>query len=103
MNLPEVLVLAVGIMSLRLAGMFVLGETARGGRVERLLRLVPVAVIAGVVTLQTIGKGQTLVVDARLWGALAAGLAVWRRAPLIVVLVVAAATTALVRATGLAA
>ncbi len=103
MTLTSVLVLAVGIFGLRLAGMFVLGETARGGAVERLLRLVPVAVIAAVVTLQTVAKGQDLVVDARLWGAAVAALAVWRRAPLIVVLVAAAATTAIVRATGLAA
>ena len=43
-------------------------------------------------------SGDELVLDARLAGVLAGGYAAWRKAPFIVVLVVAAAVTAGVRA-----
>lgn len=102
MTVPVVLALAVGIFGLRLTGMFGLSRWLRRPAVESALRLVPVSVMAGVVALQVLTKGRDLGVDARAWGALAAALAVWRRLPLVVVLVLAAATTALVRATGLA-
>ncbi len=98
MTWQAVLWSAIGIVALRQLGMFVLRGTARGGLAEKLLRLVPVSVVAAVVALNTLTTGGSLVVDARAAGAAAAVVAVWRRANLVVVLVVAAATTALVRA-----
>ena len=53
--------------------------------------------LAAIVAVQTFAVGQSLVLDARAAGIAVAGLALWRRAPLLVVLVLAAATTALVR------
>ncbi|HEV3497212.1 MAG TPA: AzlD domain-containing protein, partial [Actinomycetes bacterium] len=45
-------------------------------------------------------EGQRLVVDARLAGVAAAGVALWLRAPVLAVLAVAVATTALLRLLG---
>lgn len=98
MTLQAVLLAAVGIVTLRQLGMFVLRGTAQGGAAEKLLRLVPVSVVAAVVALNTLTTKGNLVIDARAAGAAAAAIAVWRRANLVVVLVVAAVTTALVRA-----
>jgi hypothetical protein len=44
-----------------------------------------------------VGDGQAVVLDARLVGLVVAGLALWRRAPFVVVIVLASAATALVR------
>jgi hypothetical protein len=46
---------------------------------------------------ETFGKGRSLVLDARVLGAAFAAAAVWRRAPMIVVVLGAAAVTALAR------
>ena len=93
-------VLAAGILSMRLAGMFVLSRGLRNQVVERLARLVPVTVIASVVALQTFTRGRDLVLDARVLGVATALVLAWRRAPLLVVIVASAAVTALVRQLG---
>jgi branched-subunit amino acid transport protein len=55
------------------------------------------AVLAALVVTQAVGGDRELVVDARLAGLGAGALAVVLRAPLLVIVVVAAATAALVR------
>jgi hypothetical protein len=56
------------------------------------------AMLAALVVTQAVGGDRELVVDgARLAGIAAAGLAVWLRAPLVAVMVVAAAVAALIR------
>ena len=47
--------------------------------------------------MQTVGGDETLVLDARLWGVAAGGVAVWRRTPFVVVVILAMAVTAFVR------
>ena len=47
--------------------------------------------------MQTFSLGQSLVLDARAAGLAVAGIAVWRRWPFLVVVALAAVTTALVR------
>ena len=54
--------------------------------------LLPVALLAALIGVQTFGDGQSLVIDARLGGVLVAGFAVWRRWPFLVVVALAAAT-----------
>jgi hypothetical protein len=49
---------------------------------------------------QALASGQSISLDARLVGMAAAGIALWRRAPILVVIVVAAAATALTRLFG---
>jgi branched-subunit amino acid transport protein len=55
------------------------------------------AMLAALVVTQTFGGDQELVIDERLAGVAAGGVAIWLRAPLIVVMVVAALTAALIR------
>jgi branched-subunit amino acid transport protein len=92
-----VLVLAAGAYACKVAGFFVLGRRPLPAVVERCLLLIPAAVVSALVVKDTVTSGQSLVVDARLAGVVAATVAVWRRAPFVVVIVVAAAVTAGVR------
>ena len=62
--------------------------------------LIPAAVICAVIVQLSIAEGTSLVVDERLAGLGVAGLLVWRRAPFILIVVAAAATTAALRAVG---
>jgi hypothetical protein len=59
------------------------------------------ALLAALVITETFGNpGRSLVLDARAGGLVVAGIALWRRAPLYVVVLAAAAATALLRAIG---
>jgi hypothetical protein len=60
--------------------------------------LIPAALIAAIIVKDTFSVGQHLQVDARVLGVGAAVVAAWRRAPVVVVIVVGAAVTALARA-----
>ena len=60
--------------------------------------LLPVALLSALAAVQTFAVGTRLVVDARLAGVAAAVLALLFRAPFLVVVFVAAATAAAVRA-----
>ena len=71
--------------------------------IRRITGLLPVALLSALVAVQTFADGQTLVIDARLAGVLAAVVARVLRAPFLVVVLVAAITAALLRSTGLAA
>ena len=53
--------------------------------------------LAALVVTQTVGGDRELVLDARLVGVAAGGVAVWLRAPLLAVMVVAATAAALGR------
>ena len=53
--------------------------------------------LAALVVTQTVGGDRELVLDERLAGVVVGGVAVWLRAPLLVVMVLAAATAALIR------
>jgi len=70
--------------------------------IRRITGLLPVALLAALVAVQTFAVGQTLVIDARLAGVIVAVIALLLRAPFLVVVLVAAITAALLRAAGLA-
>lgn len=93
-----VLALAGGAYAFKVLGFIVFGGRTLPPVVERCLALIPVALIAALVVKDTFSVGQHLQVDARAAGVGCAVLAAWRRAPLIVVIVVGAAVTAAVRA-----
>ena len=91
-------VLAAGVWAQRLAGMFIGGRLlGRHPSLGRLATLIPAAVIMAVIVQLTLATGKTLTIDARAAGMAVAALLVWRRAPFAVVVVAAAAVTALVR------
>jgi branched-subunit amino acid transport protein len=79
------------------------GPVALGGRdlphwAQRLIVLLPAALLSVLVVVQTFAHGKALVLDARAAGLAAALVAVALRANLLIVLVVAAGTAAGVRA-----
>jgi branched-subunit amino acid transport protein len=92
-----VAVLAFVAIGLRAAGPLVIGTRRLPAPARRALPLLAPAVFAALVATGALARGEHLHPDARLAGLAAAAVAVWRRAPVIVVLVVAAGTAALVR------
>jgi hypothetical protein len=100
---PLVLTASVGCYLLKLAGHAVPPSVLGRPRVRRIAALLPVALLAALVAVQTFGSGQALVVDARLTGVAAAAIALVLRAPFLVVVVVAGVVAAGLRYTGLAA
>lgn len=95
-----VVLLALGAYGFKVLGLVVLGGRQLPAPLDRCLALIPAALIAALVVKDTLSVGQELVIDARLAGVAAAVVAAWRRAPLIVVIVVGATVTAVVRALG---
>jgi branched-subunit amino acid transport protein len=94
-----IVVAAVGAatMAIKAAGPVLLGGRPLPDRVLAVVKLLAPAVLAALVVTQTVTAGEELVLDARLAGVAAALVALILRAPLLVVVAVAAATTALVR------
>ena len=101
MSWAAVLALCGAAYGLKLVGAIAAGRveggTAAGGRLDVLV----VPVIAGLIAVQTLGDGRALVLDARLPALLVAAVLVWRRAPVLLVVLAAGATAALLRAAGL--
>lgn len=90
--------LAIGVWSQRLVGMFAGGALLdRVPLFARLASLIPAAVVGAVIIQLTIADGRALTLDARSVGVAVAGVLVWRRAPVIVVVTAAAVVTALIR------
>ncbi|MBM3684321.1 MAG: AzlD domain-containing protein [Actinobacteria bacterium] len=100
MTWAGLLIVTVGNALNRLAGLYVLGRLGANERWIRPLALLPLSIVAAVVAMQTFAVRQDLVVDARSLGVAVAGLLAWRRVPLVVVVVAAAAVTALARRLG---
>jgi branched-subunit amino acid transport protein len=92
-----ILLLAAGAYLGKAAGLL-LGPRLAIARIERWLVLLPVAVLSALVVVQTFDGGRALVIDARLGGVAVGAIAAWRRVPFAGVVVVAAMTTALIRA-----
>ena len=93
-----IVLVGAGTIAIKSAGPLLLGGRVLPRRLTGVVELLAPAVLGALVAVQTFGAGQALAVDARLIGVAAAGIALWRRAPLLVVVIVAAASTALARA-----
>ena len=93
-----ILLLAAGAYSFKVLGLVIIGDRPLPAVLERCLNLIPAALIAALIVKDTFSVGQHLQIDARAAGVGAAVVAAWRRAPLIVVIVIGAAVTAAVRA-----
>lgn len=88
----------VGCYSLKVAGYLVPARVLDRPRVRRLVELLPVALLAALVVVQAVADGRRIDLDApRLAGFAVGAVAVWRRAPFLVVVVAAAVTAALLR------
>ncbi|MBS1862137.1 MAG: AzlD domain-containing protein [Actinobacteria bacterium] len=82
------------------AGTVLLGDRELPSRLVAVFACLPVPLLASLVVVETVTSGRHLVLDARLAGLAAALVAVALRARLVVVIALAAATTAGVRALG---
>jgi hypothetical protein len=98
MSWTLIFVLAAGVSLQRLFGMFAGGALlARVPVFARLATLIPAAVVAAVIVQLTFASGRSLQVDPRLAGMAIAGVLVWKKAPIVVVILGAAVVTALLR------
>lgn len=85
-------------MLIKAIGPVLLGGRALPPRVAGLIGLLAPALLAALVAINTLGSGRALVIDERALGVVAAGIAVSRKAPILLVVVIAAAVTAGARA-----
>jgi Branched-chain amino acid transport protein (AzlD) len=92
-----VLVGSAGCYALKLAGLSMPRRLLGNPRVLRISAMVPIALLAALVALQTFTIGTRMVIDARVAGVAVALVAVLLRAPFLVVVVIAVVTTALLR------
>lgn len=117
MSWTTILALAAGAYLLKAAGLLIFGpamlgaggsadpqpdsdsgsQSARVGLPMRIGQLLPPALLAALVVSQTVVSGTDLVLDARIAGVVAGGVAVWRKAPFWAVLLIAAAVSAAIR------
>ncbi|MEX0816757.1 MAG: AzlD domain-containing protein [Gaiellales bacterium] len=93
-----VLVVGLATMALKAVGPLVLGGRALPARFTGVVALLAPALLSALVVTQTLGADEGLVLDERVAGVAAGAGALALRAPLLAVVVVAAAVTAGVRA-----
>jgi branched-subunit amino acid transport protein len=97
-----ILALAVGTYAFRLVGPALHGRVEIAPRVRDLLAAGAVVLLAALLATGALTEAGTFAGWARPAGVLMAGVLAWRRAPFVVVVLGAAATTALLRALGVA-
>ena len=100
MTWPAMLTLAAGTYLMRLAGLVLRGRLRLPARVERYVDLGATALLVALVTTAALLDGSAFAGWARPAGVAVGALAAWRRAPFVLVVVLAAGTTAGLRALG---
>jgi branched-subunit amino acid transport protein len=91
-------VVAAATIVIKALGPVLLGGRPLPARLGRVVALLAPSLLAALVAINTFGSERSLTLDARLLGVVTAAVAIWRRAPILVVVVSAAAVTAIVRA-----
>jgi uncharacterized membrane protein len=92
-----VVVASAGCYALKLAGLSVPRGLLANRRVQRIADTLPIALLATLVAVQAFTTGTRIGLDARAGGMVAAFIAVLLRAPFLVVVALAVATTAVLR------
>ncbi|WP_372343640.1 AzlD domain-containing protein [Streptomyces sp. KL116D] len=100
-QLVAVLVLAAGTYAFRLAGPVLQGRVELPARVQELLGQAATVLLVALLATGALTAGHGFAGWARPAGVLVGGVLAWRRAPFAVVVVGAAAVTALLRLAGL--
>jgi hypothetical protein len=95
MTWPAILALAAGVYAMKALGPLVLRRRELPERWHALTGLVAVPMLAGLVVVQTATDGTRFVVDPRLPAVAVAVVAVSRRAPFAMTVILAGATSAL--------
>jgi branched-subunit amino acid transport protein len=93
-----VVVVGVATLAFKAVGPVLLGGRPLPQRVAPVITLLGPALLAALVAIGTFGEARRLVLDARVPGVLAAAMAIRLRAPVLLVVVIAAAVTATIRA-----
>lgn len=93
----SVAIVGVGTIAIKAMGPVALGGRPLPERLTAVIELLAPALLAALVAVQAFGAERALVIDERLIGLAAAGIALWLKAPVLVVVLVAAAATALAR------
>lgn len=101
MTWPAVAALAVGTWLLKGVGPLTAGGRRLPPAVERLVGLLPPALLAALIVMQTLSSDGGVELDARVPAVALAGVAAWRGAPFAVVIVVGTLTAALLRLAGM--
>jgi len=97
---PTIILASGAAYALKLLGYVVPQHLLDTPLARRITLLIPVALLSALIGLWTFVDGSTITIDARVPGVLAALIALLLRAPFLVVIVVAAAVTAIVRLLG---
>lgn len=92
-----VVVLAAVAFGFKVLGLVIIGARPLPAPLERCLALVPAALLSALIVRDTFTSGEELVLDARAAGVAVAVVAAWRKAPFVVVVALAAVTTAILR------
>ena len=92
-----VIVIGVFTMLFKAAGPVFLGRRQLPARVDAVVALIAPVMLTALVVTQTFGGDEEVAVDARVPGVAAAAVAVWRGAPIVLAMVIAASVTALIR------
>lgn len=93
-----IIVLSVGAYALKATGLVAVGVRDFPPRVRHVIALIPAAVLSALIVKDTFTSGHDVQIDARAVGVAVACIAVWRKVPLWIVIVVSCAATAAVRA-----
>ncbi|MDQ3691829.1 MAG: AzlD domain-containing protein [Chloroflexota bacterium] len=97
---PIVLAVGIGTMLIKAAGPVVLGGRPLPELVQRVVAMLAPALLAALVATAALSTGQQLVIDARVIGLGAATLVIMLRAPILLVVIVAALSAGLARLVG---
>ncbi len=87
-------------VAIKAAGPLVLGGRELPPRTAKVIALLPPVLLAALVVTSTISEGRHIELDASVVGVGVGALLIWRRCPLLLAVVVAAAVTAGIRALG---
>jgi branched-subunit amino acid transport protein len=93
-----VLLCGAATVAIKAAGPVLLGGRTPNPATANVIGLLGPALLAALVAVNTFGGDRALTLDARVLGVAAAAFAIWRRAPMLLVVVVAAGVTAFARA-----
>ena len=95
-------VLSAGTYALKAAGPLMLGNRTLPPLFERVVTRMPAALLAALVMTSAFARRGELALDGRAVGLLVAGIALWRGAGFVTVVLAAAVCTALARQLGMA-
>jgi hypothetical protein len=99
MTIWQIVILAsIAVLGLKLAGYIVPASFVERPVPARITNLLTVALLSALIAVQTLGVGQSVVVDARVPALVVAAGLFALRVPFILVVVAAAGTAALIRA-----